>query len=186
MKRNTFALFAATSFAVAAWIGIGYGGDGTPRPVETGTAARVAPRRPAEKGEAEQAGKPEGRTGDAERESEEEKETAEELRMRARIAEQLKKHRAATCGEAIAKIEGLLRKGKGRWDQRNAKGGMPSDLIHDLGEAEVWAAQSEPVCEHDPKKKRFEELRSLMAAIWQYPKVISHEALNKHLRALGQ
>ena len=138
-------------------------------------------------------GVPSTRVGREEREkaaeqeddSEEAKEAAEEARMRQRALAQLQAYQARNCSEAIAKITELLRTKKGRWLERNDRGQIPSDLVQTLVQAELWGSQSESLCQGDPARSHLDDLRNLMATIWQYPRSVPRAALEERLRVLG-
>ncbi len=106
--------------------------------------------------------------------------------MRQRVLNEVATFRAPTCRDAVAKIEELLRRGKGRWHERGEHGEIPADLIQLLSQAELWSGQSESVCQGDPAKPRVDALRSLMLMIWRYPRLASREVLDERLRVLDE
>ncbi len=134
-------------------------------------------------------GTPAGDTEAAERrgapfESEEMREAAGEARLRQQAQDSLAAYRAPSCAAAVAKLEGLLRRGGARWSERTAGGSLPDDLLAILSEAELWRDQAAPLCANAPEHARFEELRLLMDAIWRYPGTISKAELDKRLLTL--
>jgi len=119
-------------------------------------------------------------------ESGEERETEEDMRLRERAKAALATYRAPSCAAAIAKIEGFLRQGKGRWQERRPGAPMADDLVKALSEAELWAAQSRALCQADPLAARFQDLQLLMEAIWRYPVSVSQAEFERRLRVLGE
>ncbi len=129
-------------------------------------------------------------TGDAtqarrEFRSVEEEEEADEARLRAGWLKALAAYRAPSCGAAIDRVEALLKRGRGRWEERTNNGTLPGDLAALLSEAELWASQSESVCADSPMRPRFDALRMLMDSIWQYPTRVSKTEFEHRLTVLG-
>lgn len=124
------------------------------------------------------------RAAAANAEAGEEREAEEELHMRARAMASLAAYRATSCAAAIAKIESLLRRGRGRWQAHGLTEPLSDDLVTALSEAELWANQSRSLCAADPQKARFEDLQLLMDCIWRYPAGVSKEEFEKRLRIL--
>ena len=115
----------------------------------------------------------------------EEEEEADEARLREGWLKALAGYRAPSCGVAIGKVEALLKRGRGRWQERTENGALPGDLAALLSEAELWASQSEPVCADSAMRPRFDALRLLMDTIWQYPTRASKTEFEQRLTVLG-
>ena len=114
----------------------------------------------------------------------EDAEEAEEAEMRRKGLAALAAYRAPSCAAAIARIEGLLVQGKGRWEER-VDDALPGDLAAILTQAELWASESAATCRSDPAQPRFDALRTLMQALWRYPTLMSKAELEQHLHGLG-
>ena len=112
-------------------------------------------------------------------------EEADEERLREGWLKALAAYRAPSCDVAIARIEGLLKRGQGRWEERTETGSLPGNLAGLLSEAELWGSQSESACADSPRRPRFDALRLLMDTIWQYPTRVSKTELEQRLSVLG-
>ncbi len=115
----------------------------------------------------------------------EEEEEADEARLRAGWLKALAAYRAPSCDAAIDRVQVLLKRGQGRWEERTDNGALPGDLAALLSEAELWASQSAPVCADSPLRPRFDALRMLMDSIWQYPTRVSKTEFEQRLTVLG-
>lgn len=116
----------------------------------------------------------------------EEREAEEEREQRRRAMAALASYQAPSCDAAIAKIEALIHRGDGRWEEREDNGALPDDLLALISEAELWRRQATELCSEHPQRQQFDELILLMEAIWRYPSTVSKTELDRRLGVLSK